>query len=82
MKMTKIQSNDRSVHLDCAWCDNWEEIGIEEPRKKLNSMPIIRWNPDVCGENEKSIHVCNSCEMEFGVEWDYENPIGREWIEE
>ena len=70
----KVESDDRNIHIDCPNCANWEQLGVDDPRKRLNGMPIIEWLPD--GEHfEVSIHKCNLCHTEFEVEWDYDNPI-------
>ena len=63
-----------NIHIDCPFCDNWEQLGIDDPRGILSSIPIIPkigWKPDIEGENEVSIHKCTQCENEFEVEWDY-----------
>jgi hypothetical protein len=75
METTKIESDELDIHLDCPHCDMWEQLGINDPRKKLNVMPITEWLPDVEGENEKSIHKCKGCNNTFEVEWDYTNPM-------
>lgn len=75
MLRVKIQSNKHNVHIDCPNCDNWEQLGIDDPRKMLSSLPIIEWLPDEDNKNEESIHECTDCKTKFIVEWDYNNPI-------
>jgi uncharacterized C2H2 Zn-finger protein len=75
MKTTKIESDGRDIHLDCPHCDMWEQLGIDDPRKRLSALPIIEWKENVKGENEKSIHKCTQCENSFETEWDYDNPM-------
>jgi len=73
MLKTKIKSDVWNIHLDCPCCDNWEQLGVDDPRKMLNAIPIIEWYPDVIDRNEISIHKCTQCKTEFEVEWDYKN---------
>jgi len=73
MLKTKIKSDIWNIHLDCPCCDNWEQLGVDDPRKMLNAIPIIEWYPDVIDRNEISIHKCTQCKTEFEVEWDYKN---------
>ena len=73
MLKTKIKSDSRNIHLDCPCCDNWEQLGVDDPRKMLNAIPIIEWYPDVIDRNEISIHKCTQCKTGFEVEWDYKN---------
>lgn len=75
MKATKIQNDDINVHIDCPHCDNWEQLGVDDPRHRFSNLAIIKWLPDVEGEHEKSIHECSQCKNEFKVVWDYDNPI-------
>jgi len=75
MKRTKVQSNDKDIHIDCPHCDNWEQLGVDEARHHLNTMPILKWYPDKKGQNEVSLHECTQCKKKFEVEWDYNNPI-------
>ena len=72
---TKIKSNDKDIHLDCPYCDNWEELSVNDPRHMLNNIPILAWKGDVDGENEISMHQCTQCDKTFEVEWDYDNKI-------
>lgn len=73
MNRVKIAADRVSVLLDCPFCDNWESLGIDDPRKRLNSLPIIEWLPDKKGQNEISTHECTLCSGRFEVEWDYNN---------
>jgi len=75
MIKTKIEANDRDIHIDCPCCDMWEQLGIDDSRHMLNMLPIIKWKEDVPDRNELSIHKCNQCSNEFEVEWDYDNPM-------
>lgn len=71
----KIQSNSESIRLNCPFCHAWEELGIDDPRKRLHSLPILRWEPDKEDENEVSHHQCIQCNSRFRAEWDYQNTI-------
>ena len=71
MKKVIIGTDEDIVSVNCPNCDNWEALGIDDPRKRLNSLPIIKWFPDSEDTNEKSIHKCTDCDNEFQVEWDY-----------
>ena len=71
MKKVIIGTDEDIVSVNCPNCDNWEALGIDDPRKRLNSLPIIKWFPDSEDTNEKSIHKCTDCNNEFQVEWDY-----------
>ena len=75
MKKIKIQSDEINIHLDCAHCNNWEQLGIDDPRKRLNVIPIIEWKEVEVNQNEVSIHRCTQCNKKFEVEWDYSNPM-------
>jgi len=75
MIKTKIQSDNENIHLDCPHCDMWEQLGVDDPRKRLNVIPIISWFADIEDRNEISVHKCTQCKSEFEVEWNYENPI-------
>ena len=73
METTKIEANDKDIHIDCPCCDMWEQLGIDDPRHMLNVLPIIEWKEDE--EKELSVHKCTQCSNEFQVEWDYNNPM-------
>ena len=75
MENVKIQSDEENIHIECPHCDMWEQTGIDDPRKRLNVLPIVEWKPDVEGKNELSIHQCTKCKSNFEVEWDYKNPM-------
>jgi uncharacterized C2H2 Zn-finger protein len=75
MKRVKIESNGKEIHLDCPSCTMWEVLGIDDPRKMLNAMPIIEWYPDEDNDDEVSVHKCTECHTTFEVEWDYTNPF-------
>ena len=81
MKKVKVQSNDDIINIDCPHCDNWEQMGVDDPRHHLNSLPIVKWLENEVliaygyAKHEESVHECNSCKTKFVVEWDYDNPI-------
>lgn len=75
MKTVKIQSDNRNIQIECPHCDNWEQLGIDDPCKRLNGIPIIEWNPTREGQSDYSINECLECESKFEVEWDYDNPF-------
>jgi len=75
MKTIKVQSDNDSIHIDCPNCDMWEQLGVDDPRKRLNVLPIIKWEEDKPNQNEVSEHKCSECSTVFKVEWDYNNPI-------
>ena len=75
MKTYKLQSNDVDIHIECPECKNWEELGVDDPRKNLNALPIVEWMPDSESAPEVSIHECTACNTKFKVIWDYDNPI-------
>ena len=72
MKIVKIEVTNKDITIHCPHCDNWEAIGIDDARKRLDSFPILSWLPDEENINEKSNHKCDEGENEFQVEWDYE----------
>jgi uncharacterized C2H2 Zn-finger protein len=74
MKRIKIQSDDQDVCVECPHCGQWEQLGIDDPRKRLNTVPILEWYPDIEGQNEVSLHKCVVCDSKFETEWDYDNP--------
>lgn len=76
IQRVKLESDEDNIHIDCPNCDNWEQLGVDDPRKRLNALPITQWLTDdeVTG-NEVSAHECIICKTVFEVEWDYENPI-------
>ena len=55
-----------------------EQLGIDDPRKRLSSLPITEWLPDEDDKNEESIHECTQCKTTFLVEWYYNNPVENE----
>lgn len=71
----KVESDDSNIHIDCPHCDMWEQLGVDDPRHRLNALPITKWHPDEDNENEVSEHECTQCKKTFEVEWDYDNPI-------
>lgn len=75
MERTKVQSDDKDIYIECPYCDNWEQLGIDDPRHRLHTVPIIEWYEDEKGKNEVSLHECIQCKNKFEVEWDYSNPI-------
>ena len=75
MVRIKVQSNDWDIHLECPHCDNWEQLGVDEQRHHLHTLPILEWYPDEKDKNEVSLHECLQCKNKFEVEWDYDNPI-------
>lgn len=75
LKRVKLQSDSKDIHIGCPECDYQEQLGIDDPRKMLNELPIIAWYPDVDGRSEISVHKCSRCKTKFEIEWDYNNPI-------
>ena len=75
MKRVKIESDCKDIHLDCPNCEMWEQLGVDDPRKSLNVLPIIEWLTMPSEENEVSINECVDCKTKFEVEWDYNNPM-------
>mgnify|MGYP000710575950 CR=1 FL=1 len=73
IKITKINSNDSAVTVSCPNCENWEETGIDDPRKRFSNFDF-EWMPDVEEGNEISVTTCKDCKQKFVLEWDYENP--------
>lgn len=74
MKTIKVGTSEDSVTVVCPHCDNWEETGIDDPRKSLTYIPILQFLKDKNGF-ELSKHNCTDCNNDFIVEWDYENKI-------
>jgi hypothetical protein len=75
MKKAVIESNNRDIHLECPNCEMWEQLGVDDPRKRLNALPIIEWVTTSAEDNEVSINECVGCRNKFEVEWDYDNPM-------
>ena len=75
LKQIKIESDDSTIHIECPHCDTWEQLGIDDPRHRLSSLPITKWLDDTERGNEISRHECTQCKNEFEVEWDYNNPM-------
>ena len=81
MKEVKVESDDKNVQITCPHCGNWEQIGVDEPRHRFESMPITDWIHDhdklkVFGAYtscEVSVNQCSECDNKFEVEWDYDN---------
>ena len=73
MKRVTIESDNRDIQLECPNCDMWEALGVDDPRKMLNALPIIDWLTMPAESNEVSVHECSDCETKFEVEWDYNN---------
>lgn len=78
MKKVKIESDDKNVQITCPHCGNWEQTGVDEPRHRFESMPVIEWIfPHILlkafNPNEVSVNRCTDCNNEFAVEWDYDN---------
>jgi len=71
MDKVKIESNDEHITIACPTCNMWETLGIDDPRKNLNALPILAWLPDEADTNERSINKCTDCETTFEVEWEY-----------
>jgi len=78
MKTIKVQSDEHNIHIDCPSCDMWEQLGVDDPRKRLNALPITEWEADEPNKNEVSHHKCLGCNTKFKVEWDYDNPMTAE----
>ena len=75
MRQTTIESDERDIHIDCPHCDMWEQLGVDDPRKRLNVLPIIEWVGQPDGYNELSVNKCMECKSHFYVVWDYNNKI-------
>ena len=75
MKKAVIESDCSDIHLDCPNCEMWEQLGVDDPRKMLNALPIIEWVTTSAEDNEVSINECVGCRNKFEVEWDYDNPM-------
>tara|TARA_B110000977_G_scaffold104221_1_gene136003 strand:+ start:4564 stop:4944 length:381 start_codon:yes stop_codon:yes gene_type:complete len=75
MKEIKIITTTDDVLIQCPNCKEWEEAGIDEPRKRFVHIPIIEWLEDKKDRNEKSINECSECKEKFKVEWDYTNDL-------
>ena len=71
MQRVKIETNNKNIHVVCPSCTMWETLGVDDPRKNLNALPILAWLPDEVDTNELSIHKCTDCETTFEVEWEY-----------
>ena len=72
MKTVKIDSDHKDVIINCPNCDNWESLGIDDPRKRLHVIPIVEWLPLAANDNEISLNECTECKEKFKVEWIYE----------
>ena len=75
MKRVTIESDNRDIQVECPNCDMWEQLGVDDPRKMLNALPIIDWLTMPAESNEVSVNECSECETKFEVEWDYNNPL-------
>jgi hypothetical protein len=73
MKQTVIKTSAENVHIDCPNCDNWEQIGIDEPRHRLQSITLVEWMPSTSRKVEVSINHCTVCNKQFSLLWDYKN---------
>ena len=71
MQRVKIETNNENIHVVCPTCTMWETLGVDDPRKNLNALPILAWLPDEVDTNELSINKCTDCETTFEVEWEY-----------
>lgn len=74
----KVHSDDDCVFVECpsSECDNWETLGVDDPRKRLNVLPITEWITDTDEDGfEVSKHECTLCKTKFLIQWDYSNPI-------
>ena len=73
MKTVILQNNETDIYIACPNedCDICEGLGIDDPRKMLNALPIVHWETDEEDRNEVSHHKCSSCHEVFKVEWDY-----------
>ena len=74
MKRVTIESDNRDIQLECPNCDMWEQLGVDDPRKMLNALPIIDWLTTPAETLEVSVNECTGCKTKFEVEWDYTNP--------
>lgn len=68
----KIDTDTENVMIDCPYCDNWESMGIDDPRKNFNEFEFD-WIGNSDRRNELSLTTCTSCNNEFLLEWDYDN---------
>ena len=71
MKRIKVATGENDIYVECPHCDNWESMGIDDPRENLDALPIIGWYEEE--EFDISMHECTSCQELFEVEWDYNN---------
>lgn len=67
----EVVGEGMAYHLSCPCCDNWEEIGVDDPRKMLYTLPLIEWKENTTNGNELSIHQCTECNGRFEIEWNY-----------
>ena len=75
--MEKIFVDGDMVLIKCPSCGNWEHLGIDDSRKNLQYLPIIKWIFSE-GKPEVSVHKCSECNVQFNVEWDYTNTLKKE----
>lgn len=73
MIRNKIEVAAQDIIVECPKCDMWEALGVDDPRKMLNALPIIDWLTMPFDDIEVSVHECSDCETKFEVEWDYFN---------
>ena len=71
MQRVKIKLDNKDIYVECPNCTMWEMLGVDDPRKSLNALPILAWLHDEADTNERSIHKCTDCETTFEVEWEY-----------
>lgn len=69
----KIEVCDDDVTIYCPNCDNWESLGVDDPRKGFKSIPVINFTEDSENDWERSVNECSDCNSSFFVEWDYNN---------
>ena len=76
MKRVKIEVYAQDILVECPNCDMWEALGVDDPRKMLNALPIIDWlTTCLINDLEVSVNECTGCKTKFEVEWDYNNPL-------
>lgn len=73
MDTIKIEVCENDVSVSCPNCDNWEVTGVDDPRKRFTSIPLVNFTEDSEEGWELSVNECSECKTMFYVEWDYNN---------
>jgi len=73
METTMIEIEKRDVYIMCPHCKYAESMGVDEPRKKFESLQ--NWLDEDSNGDERSLHKCTECDNYFVVVWDYHNAI-------